>query len=188
MAAEEGAGAGRASGGPVISQIATPRFVLRAVEAGDVDALLPAFCDPDAMRYWSRGPFDNRAQFAEWLLDASWGGRTWVAVPKAGGDPVARLVASEARPGVAEIGYLVLPGHARQGIGGECVAALVTHLFRAEGYSRVFADTDPRNTPSNRLLQRLGFTREAHLRSAMETHIGWCDTWLWGVLADEWRH
>lgn len=172
----------------MIPQIATPRFILRAVEDGDVDALLPAFRDPDVMRYWSRGQFDDRAEFAAWLLDREWDGRTWVAVPRDGGSPVARLVASEQRPGVAEIGYLVLPAHARQGIGAECVAALVTYLFRQEGYRRVFADTDPRNTPSNRLLQALGFTREAHLRSAMETHIGWCDTWLWGMLADEWPH
>ncbi len=40
----------------------------------------------------------------------------------------------------------------------------------------------------SRLLQSLGFTREAHLRKAMKTHIGWCDTWLWGLLADEWPH
>ena len=46
------------------------------------------------------------------------------------------------------------------------------------------ADVEPN---AYRLLQRLGFTREAHLRSAMKTHIGWCDTWLWGLLADEWQ-
>ena len=172
----------------MIPAIDTPRFRLRPVTEGDAPALFPAFADPQVMRYWSCAPFADLPAFTAWLLDCDWGGRTWVAVPHGGGDPVARLVASEQRPRVAEIGYLVLPAYARQGIGAECVAALITHLFRAEGYVRVFADTDPRNIASNRLLQSLGFTREAHLRSAMETHIGWCDTWLWGLLADEWPH
>lgn len=170
--------------------LTTARFTLRPLAAGDEHALFAAFSDPATMRYWSRGPFADKAEFAAWLLDRTWDGRTWVAVPhdgpNAGSDPVARLVAGESREGVVEIGYLVLPDHARQGIAGECVAALLTQLFRAEGYIRVFADTDPRNIASNRLLQSLGFTREAHLRSAMKTHIGWCDTWLWGLLADEW--
>jgi RimJ/RimL family protein N-acetyltransferase len=167
---------------PVLS---TPRFTLRPVQQGDETALFPGFSDPATMHYWSRGPFADVDTFRDWLLDREWGGRTWVAVDGAG-DVVARLVASEQRRRVAEIGYLVLPVHARQGIARECVAALVTHLFRGENYRRIFADTDPRNLASNRLLEALGFTREAHLRSAMETHIGWCDTLLWGLLDDEW--
>ena len=99
---------------------------------------------------------------------------------------VLRVVASPEGKEVAEIGYIVVPGNERQGIARECVSALVTHLFRAEGVHRIFADVDPRNTASNRLMQSLGFTREAHLRHAMKTHIGWCDTWLWGLLEDEW--
>jgi len=169
---------------PVLS---TPRFTLRPLAQGDEQALFGAFGDEEVMRYWSRGPFTDMDTFSEWLFERDWGGRTWVAVGD-DGMPVARLVASEQRPRVAEIGYLVLPGHIRQGIARECVAALITHLFRSENYRRVFADTDPRNLGSNRLLEALGFTREAHLRSAMETHIGWCDTWLWGLLDDEWPY
>lgn len=165
--------------------LTTERFTLRPLQHGDETELFGAFSDEAIMRYWSRGPFTDPDTFRHWLHDRDWGGRTWIAV-NAEDVPVARLVASESRPRVAEIGYLVLPGHARQGIAGECVGALITHLFRTEGYRRIFADTDPRNVPSNRLLVSLCFTREAHLRSAMETHIGWCDTWLWGLLDDEW--
>jgi [ribosomal protein S5]-alanine N-acetyltransferase len=171
---------------PDVPVLATPRFVLRGVDQADAEGLFAAFSDPDVMRYWSSGPFTDLEALRAWLLGTSWGGRTWIAVPAEGGAPVARLVASEHGPGVAEIGYMVTPDRVRQGIARECVAALVTHLFRTEGYRRIFADTDPRNVASNRLLVSLGFTREAHLRRAMETHIGWCDTLLWGLLDDEW--
>ena len=165
----------------------TTRFICRALQPGDEDGLWPAFSDPVMMRYWACAPFTQRAAFRDWLFDRDWTGRTWVAVPHGGGDPVLRMVASVPHAGVAEIGYMVMPAHMRQGIARECITALVTHLFRVEGFHRVFADTDPRNIASNRLLELLGFSREAHLREAIETHLGWCDTLLWGMLAEEWR-
>jgi RimJ/RimL family protein N-acetyltransferase len=171
--------------------LTTSRFTLRPLQAGDEAALFTGFSDPATMQYWSRAPFADLADFRTWLDAAEWPNATnrrmWIAVPHAGGQPVAQCGMAERGDQVAEIGYMVMPGHTRQGVAGECVAALLTQLFRVEGFHRVFADTDPRNIASNRLLQSLGFTREAHVRSAMKTHIGWCDTWLWGLLADEWR-
>ncbi|WAT17928.1 GNAT family protein [Aurantiacibacter sp. MUD11] len=169
---------------PVLS---TPRFTCRPLQNGDDTALWPAFSDDEHMRYWSRAPFGDRGEFRDYLFDSGWRGRTWVAEPREGGAPVFRMVASSDLEGVAEIGYILVPGNEGRGIARECLTALITHLFRVEGFHRVFADVDPRNHRSNRLLERLGFTREAHLRHAMKTHIGWADTWLWGLLEDEWR-
>ncbi len=169
-----------------IPVLTTQRFTLRPLQQGDEHALFAAMSDPALMRYWSRGPFNDIEEFRAYLFDRDWDGRTWIAVPHAGGDPVCRVVASAKGKQVCEIGYNVVPGNERQGVTRECLCALVTHLFRGEGVHRIFADVDPRNIASNRLLQSLGFTREAHLREAMKTHIGWCDTWLWGLLQDEW--
>lgn len=171
---------------PDTPTLTTERFVCRSLQQGDAEALWPAFSSEVQMRYWSRAAFTDRAEFRAYLFDRDWGGRTWVAVPRDGGAPVFRMVASVASAGVAEIGYILVPGNEGEGIARECLSALITHLFRSDGFHRLVADVDPRNTPSNRLLARLGFTREAHLREAMHTHLGWCDSWLWGLLADEW--
>ncbi len=164
----------------------TQRCTMRPLQHGDEHVLFRAFSDENLMRYWSRGPFDDLEAFRTYLFDREWGGRTWVAVPHDGGDPVCRIVASTSPEEVSEIGYMIVPGNERQGIAKECVSALITHLFRVENFHRIYADIDPRNTPSNRLVHSLGFTKEAHLRDTMRTHIGWCDTWLWGLLKDEW--
>lgn len=163
----------------------TPRFTCVPVAERHVDAFWPAFSSEEHMRYWSRGPFADRDELRDYLLDES-AGRSWVAETKDTGLPVLRLFATEVHAGVSEIGYIIVPGHEGQGIAREGVSGLITHLFRIEGQHRIFADTDPRNGPSIKLLQNLGFSREAHLRDAMQTHIGWCDSWLWGLLADEW--
>jgi RimJ/RimL family protein N-acetyltransferase len=171
--------------------LTTSRLILRPLQPGDEAALFTGFSDPTTMQYWSRGPFTDLGEFSSWLGARDWATATdrrmWIAVPRNGGDAVAQCGLAERGEQVAEIGYMVMPGHVRQGVALECVSALLDQVFRVEGFHRVFADTDPRNVASNRLLQSLGFTREAHLRSAMKTHIGWCDTWLWGLLADEWR-
>jgi [ribosomal protein S5]-alanine N-acetyltransferase len=191
MAAEKGQGADRSPDRVMVPTLTTPRFIMRALQPGDENALFTGFSDPATMQYWSRGPFTDLDTFRTFLLARNSDGgdksRIWIVVPRSGGDPVAHLGKFERGEGVTEFGYMVLPGHTRLGIARECSEALITHLFREESYARIFADTDPRNLASNRLLQSLGFTREAHLRSAMKTHIGWCDTWLWGMLADEWR-
>ncbi len=169
-----------------VPTLTTDRFTCRAPVEQDVDVFWSAFSDAQQMRYWSRGPFTDRGELAEYLLDTK-AGRSWVAEPRSGGPPVFRLFASERGSEVAEIGYIMVPGHEGQGIARECLSALITHLFREEGFHRIFGDVDPRNTPSARLLLGLGFTREAHLRGAMKTHIGWCDSWLFGLLRDEWQ-
>ncbi|WP_340589295.1 GNAT family protein [Erythrobacter alti] len=166
--------------------LTTPRFTCRAPTEQDVDTFWPAFSSKSQMRYWSCGPFTDRAALQDYLLDEK-AGRSWVAEPKDGGAPVFRMFTSSPHQEVAEIGYIMVPGHEGQGIARECMTALITQLFRREGYHRIFGDVDPRNTASARLLLALGFTREAHLRDAMKTHIGWCDSWLFGLLSDEWQ-
>ncbi len=171
-----------------VPELLTARFRCRSLREGDEEAMWEAFSDPETMRYWGRGAFTDKLEFRDYLFGTSWGGRTWIAEPLAGGAPVFRMYASQEGKEVSEIGYILPPRQQGQGIARECLTALITHLFRRENVHRIFADVDPRNRASNALLVRLGFTREAHLREAIRTHLGWCDTWLWGLLAEEWPH
>jgi RimJ/RimL family protein N-acetyltransferase len=167
----------------------TKRFVLRALTRADVPALYPSFADPRVMHWWSRGPFESEAELAEWLVpDSGWEhGRSWAVAESEEGPAIARLAAMDRGDDVTEIGYLVVRERQGQGIAGETLAALIDHLFRTEGRRRVFADVDPDNTASNRLLERLGFTLEGRLREHWTTHIGRRDSLIWGLLAEEWR-
>lgn len=165
--------------------LTTERFTLRKLDERDVVPLFPTFADEDAMRYWSRAPFASEAELAEWLLDPAWDGRSWAAV--AGDGPaLGRFMAAPRGEGVSEIGYLVVRDRQGEGIARECLAALLAHLFEAEGHRRLYADVDPDNAASNRLVERLGFTLEGRLRASWHTHIGVRDAFIWGLLRDEW--
>ncbi len=139
------------------------------------------------MRWWSRAPFTSREELGTWLLADGWDGRSWAAIERSSGKPVCRLVATPGMLGVTEIGYATVLGRQGEGFAREAVAGLITHLFRAEGNRRIWADVDPENAGSNALLKGLGFTMEGQLRAAWETHIGVRDSLIWGILADEWQ-
>jgi RimJ/RimL family protein N-acetyltransferase len=166
----------------------TPRFVLRELTRADARPLFPAFSDPDVMRWWSRGPFASEAELEDWLVpETGWEqGRSWAIADNASSLAFGRMVAIDRGDGVSEIGYLLVPTRQRQGIAREALGALITHLIFSEKRRRIFADVDPDNVASIRLLERLGFTLEGRLRQHCTTHLGRRDSLIWGLLDEEW--
>lgn len=63
-----------------------------------------------------------------------------------------------------ELGYIVNKNFQLQGYTSEAIKALIKNAFIQDTH-RVFAECDPRNECSWKLLEKLGFKREAHLKS-----------------------
>lgn len=169
--------------------LTTDRLRLRGLTIDDADALFPVLSDAELMTWWSSAPHKNvaetRAYFAPRLDRAGW--RCWAITLRDDDTAIGWVAAGEKRQGgVTEIGYLLSRDHWGRGIAAEAVSAVIDRLF-AEGQRRVFADTDPENTASLALLERLGFKREGYLRGEWETHIGVRDSVILGLLKDEWR-
>ena len=167
----------------------TERFILRALTRGDAQALFPSFFDPAVMRFWSRGPFASESELAEWLVpEGGWDeGRSWAVAETADGPAIARLATIDRGDGISELAWLVVRERQGQGVAREALAALITHLFGTEQRRRLYADIDPDNAASNRLVERLGFTLEGRLREHWTTHIGRRDSLIWGLLDHEWN-
>ena len=172
-----------------IPVIETERLRLRSRTLDDAESLYLTLSDPDLMTWWSRAPFTSvdevRENFMRTEESDSW--RAWAITRKGDDRAIGYVAAGEKRQGrVSEIGYVLERAAWGSGIAREAVAGLITHLF-AHGQRRVFADTDPENAASNHLLESLGFTLEGRLRAEWETHIGVRDSFIWGLLASEWR-
>ena len=178
----------------------TERLRMRPLRVDDAEALYSGYADVDAMTYWTRAAHrsvdETRANLSDHLGWPDW--RAWAitlkgddrAIGSIKGEDVAigTLAAGERRQGkVVEIGYMLLRAYWGQGLAREAVSALIDQLF-SEGNRRVFADTDPENTASRRLLESLGFKLEGYLREEWETHIGVRDTTLYGLLRHEWTN
>jgi len=174
--------------------IRTERLVLRAVRPDDLDDMLTYYSDEDVARHLPFGPFDRTATeskverlcanthptVAEDVLS--------LAIEHEGtavGDLMLRLKAGEP-PSVAEVGWVMNPAYGGRGLATEATRALLDLAFEHYGLHRVFAQLDPRNITSARLCERLGMTKEAHLRQDWFGKGEWTDTAIYGLLREEW--
>ncbi len=168
-------------------KLETDRFTMRTLVQDDAAALFPTLSDPAQCRFLLRPAFETIDELADWLCDPDWNGRSWSAIDRETGEVVARIVAVPAGDRQSEVGYTTVAHRQGEGIAEECTRRLVEYLFEDENHHRLTAGTDPRNTGSNRVLEKLGFRREAHCLQSVKTHEGWCDEYFWALLGSEWR-
>jgi RimJ/RimL family protein N-acetyltransferase len=171
----------------LIERFDSARLRMRPTVVDDAEALHQAYSDAALMTYWSSAPKatldETRAYLERGPTAGDW--RGWTMIRQADDAIIGTLAANEYRPGVIEIGYLVIRRHWGEGYAREGVSRLIDIAFD-QGARRVCADTDPDNEGSNGLLKRLGFTCEGRLRDEWETHIGVRDSFIWGLLRTEW--
>jgi RimJ/RimL family protein N-acetyltransferase len=172
------------------------RVRLRPYRAGDRDALLALFGDPRVVRYWSFAPWtslaDADAYLAPLLAPPASDDDEPTSVPWALADlatdallGTATIFALQREQQRAEVGYSLASAHQGRGLAREAVTLALGHAFDVLGLRRVEADVDPRNLPSCKLLERLGFKREGLLRERWNVNGEICDTALYGLLARE---
>jgi len=92
-----------------------------------------------------------------------------------------------------ELGYVFNREYHGKGYATEAARALLDDVFANRNARRAVAMCNPLNEASWRLLERLGFRREGHFikdiyfkRDASGNPI-WCDTYAYGILAEEWK-
>lgn len=177
------------SGVPVLE---TPRLRLRAYRAADAEAMFAIYSDPRVMRYWSFPPWVEQAQASAYVERALAGMDSGEIFPWAIADRdsdrligAVTLFSLHAEQLRAEIGYSLSPDYQGRGLAAEALRAALTHAFDQLGLVRLEADIDPRNEPSWRLLERLGFQREGLLRKRWRVNGEVCDTAFYGLLAED---
>lgn len=170
------------------------RVFLREFTADDVDALLDIYGDPIATRHLSFEP-RTRDQAAQIVERAT--GRAQeaprveyaLAVARAG---TAEMIGStrlavEEHSG-AQIGFALRADQWGRGLGTETVRLLCDLGFARLGLHRVWAARSPHNTASERVLLKVGMTREGRIRDHVFVRGAWRDSITYSILEHEWRH
>lgn len=88
---------------------------------------------------------------------------------------------------IAEIGYWVRSDETSRGICTEAVGLLLEETFNSLGYHKVVLRIAVGNDPSDRVAEKLGFTREGVLREELLIRGNWVDHSLWSLLDREYR-
>jgi [ribosomal protein S5]-alanine N-acetyltransferase len=73
-----------------------------------------------------------------------------------------------------------------QGYTTEAVRALIGFGFGTLGLHRMWADADPRNVGSWRVMEKVGMRREGHLLENYLFNGDWTDSYLYAILTREW--
>ncbi len=101
------------------------------------------------------------------------------------GDVILRWLSRE--HGTGEIGYVVAPAHAGNGFATEATRPMLAIAFEHLDLHRVIGRLEARNTASARVLEKLGFRREAHLVENEWVKGEWQSELVYAMLDYEWR-
>jgi len=88
---------------------------------------------------------------------------------------------------IAEIGYWVRSDETSRGVCTEAVDLLLEETFNSLGYHKVVLRIAVGNDASDRVAEKLGFTREGILREELLIRGNWVDHTLWSLLDREYR-
>lgn len=88
---------------------------------------------------------------------------------------------------IAEIGYWVRSDETNRGICTEAVDRLLGEAFGSLGYHKVVLRIAVGNEASDRVAEKLGFTKEGVLREELLIRGNWVDHSLWSLLDREYR-
>jgi ribosomal-protein-alanine N-acetyltransferase len=175
-------------------RLETERLVLREFVEDDAEALFAVEGDPTVARYQSFEPrsLDESRGYVRYAAEsATWRPRSLydlVIVRREDAQLIGRvgLQVSRKEGRQAALWYTLRPDCWGSGYATEAARALVAYGFAELGLHRVWADCDPANTGSWRLLERLGMRREAHHVESTWLKGGWVDSYEYAVLDREW--
>ncbi|RNL60869.1 N-acetyltransferase [Nocardioides marmoriginsengisoli] len=166
-------------------------------EEADIEALWRIRSDP-AVAEWMTSLTGELAPFAELICEpvrmastlvVELDGRIIGDLMFRTEDPWAQAEVKEQAAGKqAELGWCFAPEVQGNGYATESVAELIRIAFAEVGLHRVTANCFTANAPSWRIMERVGMRREAHsIKDALHRDHGWCDGFVYALLAEEWR-
>lgn len=167
----------------------TERLILRPFRETDLKDLYEYLSDGETVRYEPYRPMtlaETRDNLC-WRMDTG----AMIAVERREDHKlIGNLYFARGEFDTAELGYVFNRHYWGYGYASESCRALINQAF-AEGTHRIIAECDPENVNSWRLLEALGFTREAHLRQNVyfwkdeQGNPIWKDTYVYARLSTD---
>ncbi|MCI5647817.1 MAG: GNAT family N-acetyltransferase [Fusicatenibacter sp.] len=164
----------------------TNRLILRRYKESDLNDLYEYLSDAEVVRYEPYQPMNlNEVKSnLEWRISTD----EMIAVElKENQKMIGNVYLGRRDFSSLEVGYVFHKGYWGMGYAKESCETLIS-LACAGGIHRIFAECDPQNAGSWRLLEALGFEREAHLKQNVyfwkdeDGNPIWKDTYIYAKL------
>ena len=173
----------------------TERLLLRDFTEGDWPDLYAIESDSEVARYQTfepRSPADAQIYVQHAVAEARTSPRhtyDLAIVERCSDHLIGRCGLHLANPQLREgmVWYTLLRARWGRGIIPEAVRCLLDFGFVELKLHRVWADCDPRNRPSYRVLEKLGMRREGLLCENAWVKGEWTDSLIYAILDHEWQ-
>lgn len=149
----------------------TERLLLRRVDNTDVNEIFELRSNPETMKYIPRTLVTTTEEALEHIamIDAKIDnneGINWAITLKGDSKLIGLIGHYRIKPEHyrAEIGYMLLPEYSGKGIITEAVQEAIKYGFEIMQLHSIEAVIDPENDGSARVLEKLHFVKEAHLK------------------------
>lgn len=86
----------------------------------------------------------------------------------------------------AELGFTIHKDFQNKGYATEAVSKVIDFLFEALNKHRIIASIDPDNENSLRLVERIGFRKEAHFIESLWIEDKWVDDVIYALIEKDW--
>lgn len=167
----------------------TERLLLRRVTATDVKEIIELRSNPETMKYIPRPLLKTVEDALEHIanIDAkieTQEGINWAITLKESPKLIGVIGHYRIRPEHfrAEVGYMLLPQFHGKGIIPEAIKKVVKYGFEKMELHSIEAIIDPDNIASEKVLQKNGFVKEAHLKENEFYEGRFLDTVIYSLL------
>jgi [ribosomal protein S5]-alanine N-acetyltransferase len=178
-----------------VPELKTERLVLREIVRADAEDLFRIFSDEETMRYWSCRPYtsvDQARRLIESLAEAAREEASvhWAITLRGDSRLIGKLGYNEWRKAHrrGDISYIVAREHWGKGVVSEALGATLDYGFNHMNLHSVEAGVTPGNEASERMLRKLGFRLEGHLRENFLTDRGFVDSLIYSLLRSDWEY
>ena len=170
-----------------MKELITERLILREFRESDYDDLFEYLSQLENNEFegYPGITYENGREHLKYRV----GSEEFYAIElKESGKVIGNIYCGNRDFGAKEVGYIVNQNYQRKGYACEALRAVIENTFK-EGVHRIYAECDPRNACSWKLLEKVGLEREAHFKQNVFFHKDengnpiWKDTFVYAILA-----
>ena len=169
-----------------MSEIHTERLILRSFRESDYDDLFEFLSqlEKDEFEGYPGITYENGREHLNYRVNSD---EFFAIELKESGKVIGNIYYGKRDFDAREVGYIVNKNFQRKGYACEALHAVLEHAFK-NGVHRVYAECDPRNICSWKLLEKVGLEREAHFKQNIfftkdeNGNPKWKDTYVYAML------
>ncbi|MBS2211817.1 GNAT family N-acetyltransferase [Carboxylicivirga mesophila] len=175
-------------------KLQTKRLIIRPIDADDATALFKYRSDKEANQYqgWIPETIADAEAFIAKVAKQVNVPDTWFqlvliepATQQIIGDVGLHFFDSDNQQ--VEIGCTIDKTFQGRGFATEALEVVVDYLFNHLSKHRIITSIDPANSSSIKLVERLGFRKEAHFVQSLLINGQWVDDLVYAVLKKDWK-